>query len=187
MLKSRREFLKNAGIIAGGLALAGVAGPLSNIASAEEKAKEEEKQEDFKWEEREFPCDLIEEITDGNTESGYRAFKYKPDYRAHITEITFEVNEADKTVRNIKFTDGCDGSTQGVANMADGKEADFIVSRLKGLQCNLIKSGSSCPDQLANAVEQAINIMTGVACSHCFFAGNINMAKCSDLSQFTRA
>lgn len=177
MDKSRRDFLKSMGIVADGLAIAGVAGPMSNVIAAEDE-KPEEKQEDFKWEERDLPCELIEEVTSDSTESGYRAFKYKPDYREHISEITFEIKENDHTVRNIVFTDGCNGSTQRVDNMAEGKEADFIVTRLKGLQCNLINSGSSCPDQFANALEQAIKIMTGVACSHCFYAGNFQSAKC---------
>ncbi len=82
------------GKIAGGVTLLGVAGPFSNIALAEDAAEEE--QPDFKWEERDFPCDLISEITDGGTEKGYRAFKYDPDYRAHISEITFEMNEETK-------------------------------------------------------------------------------------------
>lgn len=187
MLESRRDFLKKMGKVAGGLTIIGVAGPLTNMALAEDSVSEEAQQPDFKWEEKEFPCDLIKEITDNSTEKGYRAFKYDPDYRAHITEITFEMNENDKKVRNIVFKDGCDGSTHGVAKMADGKDADFIISRLKGLECNLIKSGSSCPDQLANAVEQAVNIITGTACSHCYFAGNFETAKCPTVHQFRRA
>ncbi|MDO5028520.1 MAG: TSCPD domain-containing protein [Bacillota bacterium] len=186
MTKSRRDFLKDLGKIAGGVALVSLAGPFSQIAKAEEKTAEEE-QEDFKWEEREKPCDLIEEINDPSIERPYRAFKYKADYRAHISELSFEINTEDLTVRNIVFVDGCDGSTTGVANMADGKDADFIISRLKGLQCNAIKSGSSCPDQLANALEQAVKIIKGTACTHCFFAGNFNSAKCSNLDNFKRA
>lgn len=185
MGSSRRDFLKNVGKIVCGIAVVGATGPLSSVIASE---KEVDAQEDFKWEIRELPCELITETTDSNTEKGYRAFRYKTDYRICSNEINFLINEADKTVKNIEYTDGCDGSTEGVANIADGKEADFIIKRVKGLECNLKKSGSSCPDQLADALEQALNIMSGTACSHCFFAGNFNNAKCTtEFNQFTRA
>lgn len=99
---------------------------------------------------------------------------------SHITKITFDVKLDGMTVHNIAFTDGCDGSTHGVAVMAEGKEADEIIKRLKGLQCNIIKSGSSCPDQLANAIEQAALIITGKSCLHCFFAGNFRTMNCAN-------
>lgn len=185
MKKSRREFLKTIGKMAGGVALVTAAAPMTTVLGQDEK--ETEAQEDYNWEPNALPCELIEEITDESTPEGFRAFKYTPDNRVHITEILFEMNVADRTVHNIKFQEGCDGSTEAVANMADGKEANFIISRLKGLECNLIKSGSSCPDALACAVEQADNIISNVSCTHCFFTGDISKSACNKANQFTRA
>lgn len=172
----RRNFLKTFGKVAAGAALLSVTAPIQGVLA---ESAEEEKIP-FKWVPNALPCELIKEITDDKTPEGYRSFEYTPDNRAHITLITFDVKLEDNTVHNIKFTGGCDGSTMGVARVANGKGVEFIVSRLKGLECNLIKSGSSCPDQLANAVEQADRLITGNACTYCFFAGNFRNMKCAN-------
>lgn len=171
---SRRNFLKTFGKAAAGVALVGVVQPVTGALA--ETA--EEPKVDFKWEADALPCELIKEV-EGAPE-GFRSFEYTPDNRAHITKITFNIKLEDRTVHNIAFEGGCDGSTSGVASIAEGKAADFIVSRLKGLQCNIIKSGSSCPDQLAIAVEQAELIISGASCTYCFFAGNFRNMACAN-------
>lgn len=185
MNNSRRKFLKNAAKVTGGAALVGLATPVTGFVKATEQ--EEPEQPDFKWEPEELPCNLISETTDENTKEGYRSFTYKQDGRVHITHVDFLINEKDYTVSDVQFYEGCDGSTEGVAKIAEGKDAEYIIKSVKGLQCNLIKSGSSCPDHLAVGIEQALNIMKDTACGHCFFAGNYSMAKCTDYKQFYRA
>ncbi len=66
--------------------------------------------------------------------------------------IKFEIE--DGIVKNIRFTGGCSGNTQGVAALAEGMTAEEIVNRLSGIRCGF--KGTSCPDQLAKAVAQAI-------------------------------
>lgn len=175
-LQTRRDFLKTFGKLAAGAALVGAVQPVSGALA---EAKSEEDKVDFHWKANALPCELIKETTGSATPEGFRSFEYTPDGRAHITLITFDVKLDDNTVHHIVFTGGCDGSTSGVAAMAEGKPIDFIVSRLKGLQCNIIKSGSSCPDQLALAVEQAEIIISGKSCTYCFFAGNFRTMKCA--------
>ena len=58
--------------------------------------------------------------------------------------IDFDV--VDGKVTNTKFTMGCMGNTQGVASLVEG------IKRLKGIDCG--GRGTSCPDQLAKALEQ---------------------------------
>lgn len=176
-LQSRRGFLKTFGKLAAGVALVGAVQPMAGVLA--EAKPEEEPKVDFQWKANALPCELIKEVTGSATPEGFRSFKYTPDGRAHITALTFDVKTADNTLHNIAFTGGCDGSTHGVASMAEGKAIDFVVGRLKGLQCNLIKSGSSCPDQLANAAEQAEIIISGKSCTYCFFAGNFRTMKCA--------
>ena len=67
--------------------------------------------------------------------------------------IEFEIDD-NKKVHNIKFTGGCSGNTQGVARLVEGMEVNEAISRMKGIDCN--GRGTSCPDQLAKALEQAI-------------------------------
>ena len=52
--------------------------------------------------------------------------------------IEFEIDD-NKKVHNIKFTGGCSGNTQGVAQLAEGMDADEVISRLEGIRC-----GSAC-------------------------------------------
>ena len=77
-------------------------------------------------------------------------FSYTP-HGVCSVQIDFEIN--DGVVHNIHFTRGCNGNTQGVARLAEGMKVDDIIAKLKGLNCN--GRGTSCPDQLATALELA--------------------------------
>jgi len=54
------------------------------------------------------------------------------------------------TIKEVKFVGGCTGNTQGVARLAAGMKVDEAIARLKGIIC---RGGTSCPDQLARALE----------------------------------
>ena len=56
-------------------------------------------------------------------------------------------------IKNIKFTGGCSGNTQGVAALAQGMKVSEAIKRLRGIRCGFKET--SCPDQLARALEQA--------------------------------
>ena len=63
--------------------------------------------------------------------------------------IEFEIEN--DVVSACKFIGGCTGNTQGVAALVIGMPVDEAIKRLKGIQC---RGGTSCPDQLAIALEQ---------------------------------
>lgn len=65
-----------------------------------------------------------------------------------------ELDIIDGKVYNVKFLGGCLGNTQGISKLVEGAEVDEVISRLKGIVC---RNGTSCPDQLAKALEQAKN------------------------------
>ena len=73
-------------------------------------------------------------------------FSYQPKGVCSV-QIDFEVE--DGVVKNVHFTRGCNGNTQGI-------NIDDVISRLKGTNCN--GRGTSCPDQLAIALEQSKNM-----------------------------
>lgn len=52
-----------------------------------------------------------------------------------------------------RFVGGCPGNTQGVAKLAVGRRVEDVIELLKGIQC---RNGTSCPDQLAQALETEI-------------------------------
>ena len=59
----------------------------------------------------------------------------------------------DDKVRNVQFIGGCHGNTQGVAALIEGMDVDEAISRINGIDCQ--GRGTSCPDQLAEGLEQA--------------------------------
>lgn len=57
-------------------------------------------------------------------------------------------------IKEVKFTGGCNGNTQGVSRLVEGMNANEAISRLRGIRCGF--RNTSCPDQLANALELAL-------------------------------
>ncbi len=66
-------------------------------------------------------------------------------------EIYLDINENDETINEIKFIGGCAGNTQGVAALVKGRKIDEVIGLIKGIDC--AGRGTSCPDQLAQALE----------------------------------
>lgn len=67
-------------------------------------------------------------------------------------QINFDIEN--NKVHNVKFVGGCSGNTQGVAALVEGMDVNEAISRMKGIKCG--PRSTSCPDQLATALEQAI-------------------------------
>lgn len=67
-------------------------------------------------------------------------------------KITAEVE--DGIVKSVVFTGGCNGNTQGVARLARGMKVEDVIARLENVDCG--GRGTSCPDQLAKALKQAL-------------------------------
>ena len=68
------------------------------------------------------------------------------------SKIVFEIQE--DRVDNIRFIGGCNGNTQGVAKLANGRKVEEVIALLKGIRCGA--KPTSCPDQLARALTQAL-------------------------------
>lgn len=64
--------------------------------------------------------------------------------------IDFEV-EGD-TIKSVAFTGGCNGNLQGISSLVTGMKAEDAIQKLKGIKCGF--KSTSCPDQLACALEQ---------------------------------
>ncbi|MGG7162700.1 TIGR03905 family TSCPD domain-containing protein [Clostridium ihumii] len=67
------------------------------------------------------------------------------------TDINFEV-EGD-TIQNVEFIKGCKGNTEGLSKLLVGMKVEEAVKRLKGIEC---RGNTSCPDQLAKALETLV-------------------------------
>ncbi len=58
------------------------------------------------------------------------------------------------TIKDVRFIGGCSGNTQGVAALAKGMKVEEAIERLEGIRCGF--KPTSCPDQLAKALQEAL-------------------------------
>ena len=65
-----------------------------------------------------------------------------------------ELELEDGMVRSVRFVGGCHGNLQGISKLVEGMPVQEVVGRLKGIRCGM--KPTSCPDQLARALEQAV-------------------------------
>lgn len=67
--------------------------------------------------------------------------------------IDFDI--VDGKVYNVTFLGGCDGNLKGIGRLVEGCDAKTVMNTLRGVDCR--GKGTSCPDQLSHALEQALN------------------------------
>ena len=73
-------------------------------------------------------------------------------YNTHGTcSRQIEIELDGDVIRRVRFIGGCTGNTQGLSRLVEGMRVDEVIHRLKGIQC---RAGTSCPDQLARALER---------------------------------
>ena len=67
-------------------------------------------------------------------------------------EIHFEVENG--IIKELKFSNGCDGNLQGIAKLAKGRKPEEIIAAISGIKCR--DRATSCPDQLATALKSSL-------------------------------
>ena len=67
-------------------------------------------------------------------------------------ELTFEVE--DGKIKNVQFYGGCNGNLKGIATLVEGMPLEEVRDKLQGIRCG--HKATSCPDQLAIAVNQLL-------------------------------
>lgn len=67
--------------------------------------------------------------------------------------INFDLE--DGKVKNVAFIGGCNGNLKGIGSLVEGMPAEEVIKRLRGTTCGM--KNTSCPDQLAKALEEALN------------------------------
>ena len=68
-------------------------------------------------------------------------------------QIDFDVENG--KIHNLVVTGGCNGNLKGIAALVEGQEVDTVKEKLKGIKCGM--KNTSCPDQLAKALEEVSN------------------------------
>ena len=67
-------------------------------------------------------------------------------------EFRFTIQEG--KIASVEILGGCDGNLKGIRSLVVGMDAQQVVEKLKGIRCG--GKGTSCPDQLARAIEIAL-------------------------------
>lgn len=57
-------------------------------------------------------------------------------------------------IKAVSFLGGCHGNLQGISKLVEGMTAEEAIKRLRGICCG--SKTTSCPDQLAIALEAAL-------------------------------
>lgn len=68
-----------------------------------------------------------------------------------VCSTQIDIDLEGDTISRVKYTNGCNGNTQGVAALVAGMKVDEAIRRLDGIDCK--GRGTSCPDQLARALK----------------------------------
>ena len=55
-------------------------------------------------------------------------------------------------IKSVRILGGCAGNTKGISILVEGMNINEAIRKLKGIDCG--GKGTSCPDQLARALEE---------------------------------
>ncbi len=66
------------------------------------------------------------------------------------SKMIIEIEE--DIIKKVTIVGGCAGNTKGVSALVEGMKIDDVIKKLKGIPCR--DKGTSCPDQLARALEE---------------------------------
>lgn len=68
-------------------------------------------------------------------------------------QVSFTLDEDDR-VHDVAFERGCNGNLSGIAKLIEGMDAETVIDRCLGTPCG--QRPTSCPDQLARALQEAL-------------------------------
>lgn len=76
-------------------------------------------------------------------------YRYKPQ---GVCSSEFIINIENGVIVDLKVIGGCNGNLQGISSLVKGMKVEDVISKLKGINCGY--KGTSCPDQIAKALEK---------------------------------
>ena len=66
--------------------------------------------------------------------------------------IIFDIE--DNILKNVQFIGGCNGNLKGISSLVEGMNIDDVIAKVEGISCGF--KSTSCPDQLAKALKEAL-------------------------------
>ena len=79
-------------------------------------------------------------------------YRYKPE---GVCSYGMIIETDGDIIQKVTIEGGCAGNTVGVSRLVEGMKIEEAIKRLKGIPCGY--KGTSCPDQLAQALEKIQN------------------------------
>lgn len=76
-------------------------------------------------------------------------YRYSPE---GVCSREFVITMEENIITSVKILGGCPGNTLAVSTLVEGKDINDVIPKLKGIPCGA--RGTSCPDQLAKALEE---------------------------------
>lgn len=129
----RRDFLGKAAVVGAGLTVAPLVSRAGNAAAPQSRPV--------------VPMKVIKD----ETVDGIRYVVATPSSIVCSKQIDIEIDVKTRTIRNAKFTRGCDGNAKGLCKLLQGMKVDEVIKRLEGTGCS--GRPTSCPDQFAQVLK----------------------------------
>ena len=85
-------------------------------------------------------------------------YVYTPQ-RVCSKQFFFDVDEADRTLRDFQFKGGCFGNLQGIRRLLRGMKIDEIVDRLSDMPVCPMSKVSSCPEEIRKALVEVLGLL----------------------------
>ena len=77
------------------------------------------------------------------------------DYKTHgVCSSMIHVELDGDKIKDVDFVGGCNGNLQGISSLVKGMNVEDAIERLSRIKCGY--KATSCPDQLAKALREAI-------------------------------
>ena len=67
------------------------------------------------------------------------------------TTVTIE----DGIIKDVNVLGGCNGNLKGIMSLLQGMKATDAIEKMEGIKCGF--KNTSCPDQIALCIREAIN------------------------------
>ena len=72
-----------------------------------------------------------------------------------VCSIQIDFDLEDGKLYNVQFIGGCNGNLKAIGKLVEGRDAKEVMETLRGNTCG--PRSTSCADQLAQAIEDALN------------------------------
>ncbi len=68
-----------------------------------------------------------------------------------VCSSSIDIETDHNIIKSVNFTGGCNGNLQGISRLVQNMPIEEAIQKLKGIKCGF--KSTSCPDQLAHALE----------------------------------